>query len=166
MRSDKLVIRGASAAEHFMKEYVIEKSTWIARPISTVFPFFSAAENLAKITPPELGFRIRSALPILMRTGTLIDYTIVLFGFPLRWRTEITNWNPPHSFEDTQLRGPYAKWVHSHSFVEERGGTTIHDRVVYALPFGPLGRLAHPIISRQLRRIFDYRESVLVREFR
>jgi ligand-binding SRPBCC domain-containing protein len=149
-----------------MKEYVIEKSTWIARPISTVFPFFSDAENLARITPPELGFRIRSALPIRMSEGTLIDYTVVLFGLPVRWRTEITRWNPPHSFEDTQLRGPYAKWVHTHSFVEERGGTTMHDRVVYALPFGPLGRLTHPIISRQLRRIFDYRESVLVREFR
>jgi len=149
-----------------MKEYFIEKSTWIAHPISSVFPFFSAAENLGKITPPELGFRIRSPLPIDMRVGTLIDYTIVLFGLPLRWRTEITRWDPPHSFEDSQQRGPYAKWVHTHSFVEERGGTTMRDRVVYALPFGPLGRLVHPLISRQLTRIFDYRESALVREFR
>ena len=149
-----------------MKEYVIERSTWIAHPMSTVFPFFSAAENLRKITPPELGFRIRSASPILMRVGTLIDYTIVLFGLPLRWRTEITKWDPPHSFEDKQLRGPYAKWVHTHSFVEERGGTTMRDRVVYALPLGALGRLAHPLVRRQLRWIFDYRESVLLREFR
>jgi ligand-binding SRPBCC domain-containing protein len=149
-----------------MKDYVIEKSTWIARPISTVFPFFSDAENLARITPPELGFRIRSALPIHMSEGTLIDYTIVLFGLPVRWRTEITRWNPPHSFEDRQLSGPYAKWVHTHTFVEARGGTTMHDRVVYALPFGLVGRLAHPLVRRQLKHIFDYRESVLVREFR
>ena len=148
-----------------MKEYVIERHTWIRRSIDEVFPFFSAAENLEKITPPELGFRIRSSVPVRMEAGTLIDYTIKLYGLTLKWRTEITRWEPPYSFEDTQLRGPYAKWVHTHKFLEVRGGTTIEDRVVYALPFGPLGRVAHPIVKRQLKRIFDYRESVLLREF-
>jgi ligand-binding SRPBCC domain-containing protein len=158
--------RGSSASqtEPVMKEYVLKKSIWIPRPISEVFPFFAAAENLGKITPPELGFRMRSASPMVMQVGTLIDYTIVLFGLPLRWRTEITQWNPPHSFEDTQLRGPYAKWVHTHSFAEERGGTRVKDRVVYALPLGLLGGIALPLVRRQLRRIFDYRESVLLRE--
>lgn len=100
-----------------------------------------------------------------MKRGALIDYTIQLYGLPMTWRTEITDWNPPFSFEDTQLRGPYAKWVHTHSFFEESGGTTIIDRVVYALPFGPLGRIVHPLVARQLRRIFSYRESVLTTRF-
>lgn len=144
-----------------MKEYVIERWTWVRRPTADVFPFFAAAENLGKITPPDLGFRIRSPLPIVMRLGALIDYTIKLYGLPLRWRTEITRWQPPNLFEDTQLKGPYAKWVHTHRFVENLGGTVIGDRVVYALPFGPLGRLVHPLVRRALKRIFDYRESVI-----
>ena len=148
-----------------MKEYVIERSVWVARPVSQVFPFFAAAENLERLTPPELGFRIRSRLPIEMRKGALIDYTIKLYGIPMKWQTGITEWNPPYSFEDTQFAGPYAKWVHTHGFVSDRGGTTIHDRVVYALPFGPLGRLVHPLIRRQLRGIFGFREAFLDREF-
>lgn len=147
------------------KEYLIKRRVWVPYPITDVFPFFAAAENLERITPPELGFRIRSPLPIEMRPGALIDYTIKLYGIPMNWRTEITAWNPPHSFEDRQLRGPYAKWVHTHRFVEEAGGTTIEDQVVYALPFGPLGRIAHPIVARQLKRIFSYREEVLARVF-
>lgn len=147
-----------------MKEYVLERRTKVPRPVVQVFPFFAAAENLARITPPELGFRIRSATPVAMRAGALIDYTIKLWGLPFAWRTEITAWDPPHSFEDTQLRGPYAKWVHQHSFVEDTGGTAMIDRVTYALPLGVIGRIAHPLIKRQLRRIFDYRESVLRRE--
>lgn len=143
------------------REHVIERRVWVRHPLKDVFPFFAAAENLERITPPEIGFRIRTPLPIEMKRGALIDYTIRLFGFSMKWRTEITAWNPPYSFEDTQLRGPYAKWVHTHSFVDEAGGTTIEDRVVYALPFGLLGGIAHPIVARQLKRIFSYREKVL-----
>ena len=148
-----------------MSEGVLERQTWVPHPIAVVFPFFAAAENLAQITPPELGFRIRSELPIAMRAGALIDYTIRLYGLPMKWRTEITQWDPPQGFVDIQIRGPYARWEHTHSFREERGGTTIVDRVVYALPFGMLGRLAQPLVRRQLKRIFDYREVSLQRAF-
>jgi len=144
-----------------MKEYVLERKVRVSKTAKEVFPFFAAAENLERITPPELGFRIRSPLPIAMRPGALIDYTIKLYGLPMKWRTEITKWDPPKSFEDTQISGPYPKWVHTHRFIEDSGGTTIHDRVVYALPFGILGRIVHPLIARQLERIFDYRELAM-----
>ena len=149
-----------------MKEYVLEREMRIAKTAKEVFPFFAAAENLVRITPPELGFRIRSPLPSAMRSGTLIDYTIKLYGIPMKWRTAITRWNPPASFEDTQLSGPYAKWVHTHRFIEDSAGTTIHDRVIYALPFGILGRMVHPLVVRQLKRIFDYRELAMNKLFR
>lgn len=144
-----------------MKEHILERRTFVPRPVAVVFPFFAAAENLGRITPPELGFRIRSPLPIDMRAGALIEYTIRLYGIPLTWRTEITAWDPPRSFEDTQRAGPYAKWVHTHTFEAAGDGTTMVDRVVYALPFGYLGALAHPLVRLQLRRIFDYREGAL-----
>ena len=149
-----------------MKEYVLEREIRVPRTAKEVFPFFAAAENLERITPPELGFRIRSPLPIAMRSGALIDYTVKLHGIPTKWRTEINRWDAPRSFEDTQIAGPYAKWVHTHRFIEDSGGTIIQDRVVYRLPFGFLGMIAHPLVARQLKRIFDYRESVLNELFR
>ena len=148
-----------------MIRHVIRQSIWVPRPREDVFPFFARAENLSQITPPELGFRIDSGVPATMARGAKIDYTISVYGIPMKWRTEITDWNPPFSFEDTQRRGPYAEWVHRHRFVEAFDGTTIEDRVVYSMRFGALGRLVHPFVARQLRRIFNYRAKVLAQLF-
>ena len=95
-----------------------------------------------------------------MGEGTLIDYTIGLHGIPMRWRTLIKRWVPGEEFVDEQLRGPYAKWVHRHTFRDDgHGGTIIDDEVQYRLPFGLLGDLVHPIVRVQLRRIFAHRGS-------
>jgi len=143
-----------------MASRVLRTSLRIERPIAEVFDFFSRAENLGVITPPELGFEIRTPLPVAMRVGALIDYAIRLHGIPMKWRTLISSWNPPHEFVDEQLRGPYAEWIHTHRFrADGPGATIIEDEVRYRLPFGPLGSLVHPLVRRQLDRIFAFREA-------
>ena len=139
----------------------LERSTWLARPIDEVFAFFADAGNLQRITPPELRFRIRTPLPVEMKTGALIEYRLALYGVPFGWCTEISTWDPPHRFVDRQLAGPYRRWVHTHEFSPERGGTRMRDKVEYALPLWAPGLVALPLISRQLARIFDYRERTI-----
>lgn len=140
-----------------------ELTTRIELPVprERAFAFFADAANLGKVTPRELHFRIRTAQPIAMAEGTLIDYTIRLWGIPLHWQTRITRWDPPHEFVDDQLGGPYKSWVHSHRFTDIPGGTLIEDRVVYELRFGWPGRLAAPLVRRQLDRIFAFRTAAV-----
>jgi ligand-binding SRPBCC domain-containing protein len=88
----------------------------------------------------------------------VIDYHIRLHGLRLRWRTRISEWNPPFEFVDVQARGPYAEWVHRHRFTATpEGGTLVEDEVQFRLPLGLLGTIAAPLVKRQLRRIFTHR---------
>jgi len=142
-----------------------ELTTWIWLPLPrpAAFAFFSDAGNLERITPAMLRFHVLTPQPIDMRQGTLIDYRISLRGLPMTWRTEITRWDPPVAFADTQLRGPYKTWVHTHTFEEQDGGTLISDRVLYELP-GPafIGHLANRLlVQRDVTSIFGYRHHAL-----
>jgi ligand-binding SRPBCC domain-containing protein len=142
-----------------MATYELATSLWLARPRPEVFAFFGDAGNLDALTPPWLRFRILTPQPISMQPGTLIDYQLRIRGVPVRWRTAITTWAPPDVFVDEQLRGPYRRWVHTHTFTPERGGTRMEDRVVYEVPGGPAVNAL--FVAPDLRRVFGYRLQAL-----
>jgi len=135
----------------------------LPRPRDEVFPFFADAMNLEEITPPWLRFSILTEPPIEMKVGARIDYRLKLHGIPIRWRTSITAWDPPRSFVDTQIKGPYRRWVHTHTFEEVEGGTLVIDEVDYAVPgWWIVDRL---FVRRDVARIFAYRHEVLAERF-
>jgi ligand-binding SRPBCC domain-containing protein len=146
-----------------MKVHEFKTELWLPLPPEELFPFFADAANLDAITPPWLNFRIVTPQPIEMRPGTLIDYQIRVRGLPMRWRTLIKEWQPPHRFVDEQLRGPYRQWIHTHTFEPRDGGTLARDCVSYAVP---LDWLAHRWFVRpDIERIFQYRAEALRTRF-
>jgi len=145
-----------------LAEHTLYRKQHLKLPRAKVFEFFSDAKNLELITPPELNFKI-TTLPPKISKGALIDYKLSLRGFPITWRTLISEWDPPHSFTDESLKGPYTQWIHQHRFSEtENGETLIEDAVKYRLPFEPFGDLAHWFVKRELKFIFDFRRDAVV----
>ena len=141
-----------------MKTYELKRQQWIPRPLPEVFEFFSAAENLEDITPAFLNFRILNPRPIKIEAGKRIEYHLSVHGVPVRWTTEIAEWDPPRRFIDIQLKWSYRHWHHTHQFEAEGNGTRMTDLVRYALLLGLLGRLTHRLwVRRDVERIFDYR---------
>jgi ligand-binding SRPBCC domain-containing protein len=146
-----------------MREHILRSELWLPRPRAEVFPFFADALNLQYITPDWLHFSVLTPAPIEMRRGLQIDYALKMRGLPMRWRSEITAWEPPFRFVDEQRRGPYRLWIHEHRFEEKNGGTVVEDLVRYAVLGGALvNRL---FVQRDLDRIFAHRREKVLQRF-
>ncbi len=131
---------------------------WVPQAAEKLWPFFCDAHNLEAITPPFLNFRVRGQSSGEIGEGTLIDYGLRLDGIPVRWQSRIEAWDPPRAFVDTQVKGPYRLWHHTHEFVPLGAGTLMRDTVRYQLPAGWLGTLAAGRkVASYVQRIFEYR---------
>jgi len=148
-----------------MKLHLLEARQNLPVSIAEAWEFFSDAGNLARITPPSLGFEVTSAPAERMYAGMIITYRVrPLFGVPVGWVTEITHVDEPHRFVDEQRFGPYRFWHHQHLFREIEGGVEARDIVHYALPPGG-GAVRRMLVAPRLREIFAYRRDVLERTF-
>lgn len=139
--------------------YTLERVQKLPVSLQEAWEFFQNPGNLATITPDYMGFDILSEVPKEMYPGLFIHYKVSpLLGIKMNWTTEITHVNAPHYFVDEQRVGPYSIWHHEHHFKEIDGGVEMLDRVSYKIPFGIIGKLAHPLVVKsKLQEIFDYR---------
>ena len=143
--------------KHPERGFVLTTRQFVNRTREEVFAFFSDASQLGRITPPFLKFKIETPLPIELKKGALIDYSLTLRFLPIRWRTEISAWDAPNRFVDRQLKGPYKLWHHEHTFEAVENGTMVHDRVHYVVPGGAI--VHRLLVKKDLIRIFEYRRS-------
>lgn len=143
--------------------FLLERELIVPRDIHEVFAFFCDPANLDHLTPPWLTFRIVGSSTPEIGNGTLIDYKLKVRGIPLRWRSRIVDWNPPFSFADEQLRGPYRSWFHRHTFEDLGGKTSVGDSVRYSVLGGAL--INRLLVRPDVERIFDYRLEQLAKIF-
>ena len=140
---------------------------FVPKPVEEVFDFFSKAENLEEITPPFLNFQISSKSTQAISENTLINYRLKIHGVPAKWQSKIERWVPNVEFVDTQIKGPYAKWHHTHRFEKVSGGTLVSDDVIYKVPGGRMGKaLLSAFIRRDVTQIFAYRKKKIAEVFK
>ena len=147
-----------------MKIYTLHREQRLEKSVDEVWKFLSNPENLSRITPEEMDFKIvNMSIKNQTYAGQLISYRIGLFpGVRLNWLTEITHVNAPDYFVDEQRFGPYSFWHHQHILQEDEDGVTMIDEVNYAIPFGLIGQFIHWIfIKKKLNSIFNYRSDII-----
>jgi len=152
-----------------MQTYSLRYEQIIPISVNDAWEFFSSPLNLARITPPEMNFKVTSpyTADTKIYAGMIITYKVSpLWGIPLNWISEITHVKEKEYFVDEQLNGPYALWHHEHHFKPVDEGVHMTDMLTYALPYGFLGRMAYRLVVRQqLLAIFEYRKQAIIRIF-
>lgn len=147
--------------------YKLHRTQKVPISLQEAWDFLKSPKNLEKMTPKEMGFKIIDGADRPTHAGQLISYEVTpLFGLKTKWISKITHMENLKYFTDEQLYGPYAMWHHTHFIKEVKGGVVMEDLIHYKLPFGFLGRLAHPILVKpQLEKIFEFRRNKLIQLF-
>ena len=136
--------------------------------LKTVWNFISSPNNLEKITPDDMSFKITSKnINESMYPGMIITYKVTpLLKIPLTWVTEITHVKENNFFVDEQKIGPYKLWHHQHILKEVEEGVLMIDIITYQPPLGFIGALLNFLfIKKKVKHIFKFRYNILEKLF-
>jgi ligand-binding SRPBCC domain-containing protein len=134
--------------------------TWLPVSQREVFRFHERPDAVRLLTPWWAGARVERPAPSL-RPG---ERALIVLGWgPVRieWEALHDVYEPPHRFEDHQIRGPFKRWRHRHLVLRDGSGARLRDEVEYELPGGPFAPiLDHLLIRPFLTRLFRHRHRV------
>jgi ligand-binding SRPBCC domain-containing protein len=144
-----------------MKVRVVKRTQMVPRSIQDTFEFFSNPRVIETLTPSATRFRLVGEKLDSIKPGAILNYRFRFFRIPLRWRIRIESVDPPNSFVDVQLKGPFAHWKHSQMFIASGAKSTeVRDRFEFGLRFGRVGEFAYQLIVKaKIRQMFDYRAN-------
>lgn len=140
----------------------LKKTQNIILSVKEAWEFFSQPDNLAKITPSHMNFKILARSDAgEMYPGMITTYKLSpLFDLKVNWATEIAQIKEHKYFIDNQIQGPYKIWHHEHHFKEIENGTEVRDVLFYEVRFGIIGQILHRLfIRKRIEDIFNYREE-------
>lgn len=138
---------------------LFEQQKVIAAPVDVVFGFHERPDALERLSPPF------PPLTVLHKSGGILTGAEVHLRIgPIRWDARHTAYEKNRLFVDEMVRGPFARWIHRHEFLEQGAHTRLVDRIDFALPGGRLlNWLAAPFVRIGLRQMFTHRHAVTKR---
>lgn len=143
-----------------MQTVVVE--TWIHAPLRAVFDAARDLDlhvaSLAHTNETAVGGRTSG----LIELGEEVTWRARHFGIYQHFTSRITAFESPYYFQDSMQQGAFASFVHDHFFSVDGEGTRMKDVLVFAAPFGVLGRIAETLVLRRyLERLLRARASVI-----
>ena len=136
-------------------------STALPASVDDAFAFHDRKGALQRLIPPWEKVSIESSDDSLA-PGSKVVLVSRLLGIPLRWVAEHLEYEPPRLFVDQQKSGPFAHWLHRHSF-ESKGDdqSLLTDQVQYRVPLGVVGQaLGGWLVRQKLESMFAFRHQI------
>lgn len=147
-----------------MKPELFEKRSEIPAPAEMVFDWHAREGAIRRLSPPWAPLQIISKTPGVDK-GVRVRLRIKTGPVFSAWDAEHTACEPGRMFRDTQIKGPFKTWNHTHRFIPEGNGCVLADSIEFAMPF-PLNHSGYvtSFVKKDLERIFRYRHTVTRRD--
>ena len=143
-----------------------ETKSTVESDVTDLYKYHANPGAINRLIPPWENISIEQRSDSLV-VGSEVVIRNALFGIPVTWHAKHTQLNPPNSFQDIQLSGPFKTWIHDHHFQSVGVGlSTLEDRIYFETKFGWLGTLGWPIVRRKLDAMFAYRHRTTSADLR
>jgi ligand-binding SRPBCC domain-containing protein len=100
-----------------------------------------------------------------MFLGDAVTWEAVHFFVRQRLTSKIVAYERPQMFVDEMQRGAFARWRHTHRFIEKSGSTIMIDDIDFASPLGVLGKLADAVLLKSYMTRFLVRHNRYFKQF-
>lgn len=135
---------------------VFIKSVLVNAPVEVVFAFHEREDALKLLSPPFPPVRV-----IQKEGGIEPGSRVQLKIGPFPWVALHSDYEKNRLFQDEQISGPFARWIHCHEFERVGDSTRLTDRIDYQLPGGSwANRLFGWAVQLGMRQMFRHRHRI------
>ena len=128
-------------------------------PLDRVTEFHQDPRALKWLTPPPVIVQFHKFEPV--GEGSRVDFTMWMGPLPVRWVAIHSEVDPMAGFTDTQVSGPFERWVHRHTFRKVNELVTeIEDQIDAQMGNHPVWGLVSRFMWANLSMLFSHRERV------
>jgi hypothetical protein len=144
---------------------IIELETKTAAPPERCFLLSLSIDLHTESTAPTRERAIAGVTQGIIGPNQTVTWRGRHFGLMLTHTSLIDRYDPPHYFRDVMAKGHFRSFEHEHLFEPtDDGSTLMRDRLHFAAPLGPLGRLAETFVLRAyFTRFLRERDAVIKR---
>jgi uncharacterized protein (TIGR01777 family) len=149
---------------------VFSKKTEISVPVETLFAWHARNGAILRLTPPWAPMKMIARSGNGIEKGAKVIFKLKIFKIPMTWEACHIEYQENKLFKDHQIKGPFAKWEHTHLFEaclkpgiksDSNETSSMEDRVEFKLPFWPFSRPFYGFAKKEFERMFSYRHRVL-----
>lgn len=134
------------------------KKTLIKCKIEDLFNFHIDANNLKKITPPNIKVDLLND-NLSVKEGVLLKINTKKFFINTYWEVKIKKLDSPYILVDEAIKSPFKSWVHEHRFTQSKDGVILEDYIEFEMPFSFIGNCFAFLIKKDLNGMFSYRHE-------
>jgi len=115
-----------------------------------------------RLNPPWHQFKVIERKGSVQDGGTVKIKMKIVGPIHTTWLVKHSDYVEGKQFRDSQIKGLFSSWTHTHLFNSfENSSSILDDHVEYSLPGGILSEIiASPLINKKLNQMFYYRHRI------